>query len=66
LLDPKGLIGVGEESFILLATCVVLPVIWMTIAFAWRYRPSNTRAVYAPPLVTFEQHRAPQRPEASR
>jgi cytochrome o ubiquinol oxidase subunit II len=52
LLDPKGPIGADEKSIIILATClmmiVVLPVIGMTIAFAWRYRASNTDAAYSP------------------
>ena len=52
LLDPKGPIGADEKSIIILATClmliVVVPVIVMTFGFAWRYRESNTRAVFAP------------------
>jgi cytochrome o ubiquinol oxidase subunit 2 len=52
LLDPKGPIGADEKSIIILATClmliVVVPVIVMTLAFAWRYRASNTRATFAP------------------
>jgi cytochrome o ubiquinol oxidase subunit 2 len=52
LLDPKGPIGAEELNIILIATglmlIVVLPVIGMTIAFAWRYRASNTKAEYKP------------------
>ncbi|WKE63914.1 ubiquinol oxidase subunit II [Gallaecimonas kandeliae] len=52
LLDPKGPVGQGEKSLILTATwlmlLVVVPVIIMTIAFAWRYRASNTKATYLP------------------
>ena len=52
LLNPKGPIGAEELNIILLATglmlIVVLPVIGMTIAFAWRYRASNTKAEYQP------------------
>jgi cytochrome o ubiquinol oxidase subunit 2 len=52
VLDPKGPIGAHEKWIILLATglmlLVVVPVIGMTIFFAWRYRASNTRAVFAP------------------
>jgi cytochrome o ubiquinol oxidase subunit II len=52
LFDPAGPIGAQEKSIILLATglmlIVVVPVILMTLAFAWRYRASNTRATYAP------------------
>jgi cytochrome o ubiquinol oxidase subunit 2 len=52
LLDPKGPIGVDEKHLMVVATLlmliVVVPVIVMTIGFAWRYRASNTRAVYTP------------------
>lgn len=52
LFDPKGPIGADEKSIIIYATClmlvVVVPVIVLTLAFAWRYRASNTRAAYAP------------------
>jgi len=52
LLDPKGPIGAEELNIILLATglmlIVVLPVIGMTFAFAWRYRASNKKAEYKP------------------
>ncbi|EKE76760.1 ubiquinol oxidase subunit II [Gallaecimonas xiamenensis] len=52
LMNPKGPIGEGEKSLILTATwlmlLVVIPVIIMTIAFAWRYRASNTKATYKP------------------
>ncbi|MEJ0093642.1 MAG: ubiquinol oxidase subunit II [Methylocella sp.] len=52
LMDPKGPIGAEEKSIILLATwlmlIVVVPVIVMTIAFAWRYRASNAKAAFTP------------------
>ncbi|HEY2047714.1 MAG TPA: ubiquinol oxidase subunit II [Caulobacteraceae bacterium] len=52
LLEPAGDIGSQERKLILLALgimlCVVIPVIILTLAFAWRYRASNTRATYAP------------------
>jgi cytochrome o ubiquinol oxidase subunit 2 len=52
LLDPKGPVGADEKWIILLALglmlIVVVPVIGMTIFFAWRYRASNTRATFAP------------------
>lgn len=52
LLDPKGPIGVAERDIIFLALglmlLVVVPVIGMAIAFAWKYRASNTSATYAP------------------
>ena len=52
LLDPKGPIGADEKSIIILATAlmliVVVPVIAMTLLFAWRYRASNTKARFMP------------------
>jgi cytochrome o ubiquinol oxidase subunit 2 len=52
LLDPKGPIGAQEKSLILLAVglmlIVVVPVILMTLSFAWRYRASNKQATFTP------------------
>ncbi|MEZ0231672.1 MAG: ubiquinol oxidase subunit II [Methylophilaceae bacterium] len=52
LLDPKGQIGVDEKNLIITATLlmliVVIPVIIMTVVFAWRYRASNKDATYTP------------------
>jgi cytochrome o ubiquinol oxidase subunit 2 len=52
VLSPKGDIGVHERSLIFTATglmlLVVVPVIVLTLWFAWRYRASNTKATYAP------------------
>ena len=52
LFDPNGAIGVQEKDLILIATglmlLVVVPVIFLTLFFAWRYRASNTTATYAP------------------
>ena len=52
LLDPKGPIAADEKQLILTAFAlmliVVIPVIVMTFAFAWKYRASNTAATYAP------------------
>lgn len=52
LLFPKGDIGLQERSLILIALgimlAVVIPVIILTLVFAWRYRASNTNATYAP------------------
>jgi cytochrome o ubiquinol oxidase subunit 2 len=52
ILDPKGQVGADEKSLIITATLlmllVVVPVIVMTLAFAWKYRASNTAAVYEP------------------
>jgi cytochrome o ubiquinol oxidase subunit 2 len=52
LLSPKGEIGAQEKTLFLTATflmlIVVVPVIAMTLYFAWKYRASNTKATYAP------------------
>lgn len=52
LLAPKGDIAAQERTLILIALgimlAVVIPVIALTLAFAWRYRASNTKATYAP------------------
>jgi cytochrome o ubiquinol oxidase subunit II len=51
-LDPKGVVGIQEKSLILTATyamlLVVVPVIVLTLLFAWQYRQSNTNAEYLP------------------
>ncbi len=52
VLDPKGQIGVDEKNLIIIATVlmllVVIPVIFMTLFFAWKYRESNHKATYMP------------------
>jgi cytochrome o ubiquinol oxidase subunit 2 len=52
LLNPKGAIGEQEKTLILVAMglmlLVVIPVIALTLYFAWRYRASNADATYAP------------------
>ena len=52
LLNPKGQVGIDERNLILLAfglmLLVVIPVIVMVLAFAWKYRASNKSATYAP------------------
>ena len=52
LLDPKGSIGLAEKNLILTSTyamlIVVVPVIFLTLYFAWKYRASNTSAEYLP------------------
>jgi cytochrome o ubiquinol oxidase subunit 2 len=48
VLDPKGPIGSAELLILINSTAimlvVVVPVIVATLAFAWWYRASNTRA----------------------
>jgi cytochrome o ubiquinol oxidase subunit II len=52
VLDPKGQIAADEKSLIITATLlmlvVVVPVIFLTLYFAWKYRESNTEATYMP------------------
>lgn len=52
LFNPKGDIGAQEKTLILIALgvmlLVVIPVIALTLYFAWRYRASNVSATYAP------------------
>jgi cytochrome o ubiquinol oxidase subunit 2 len=52
VLHPEGPVGVREASLIAITSglmlIVVIPVIFMTFLFAWRYRESNQRANYAP------------------
>ena len=51
-LDAKGPIALAERELLLAASAVMLivvvPVILMTLWFAWRYRASNTHTPYAP------------------
>ncbi len=52
LIDPAGQVGQGLRSLIFTAFAlmmiVVIPVIIMTILFAWRYRQTNLAAKYTP------------------
>ncbi|MBH0089123.1 ubiquinol oxidase subunit II [Pseudoalteromonas distincta] len=52
ILDPKGQIGIDEKNLIIIATVlmllVVVPVIVMTLYFAWKYRDTQTHEIYAP------------------
>jgi cytochrome o ubiquinol oxidase subunit 2 len=52
LLDPKGPVALTERDLLLTASAVMLivvvPVIIMTLWFAWRFRASNESAPYAP------------------
>lgn len=52
ILDPKGVIAASEARLlidaVLLMLIVVIPTIFMSWAFAWRYRRKHKTAVYAP------------------
>jgi cytochrome o ubiquinol oxidase subunit 2 len=52
LLHPAGAVAKEQGHLIVVATLlmliVIIPVMALTVLFAWRYRNSNTRATYAP------------------
>jgi cytochrome o ubiquinol oxidase subunit 2 len=52
ILDPKGQVAADEKSLIITATSlmllVVIPVIVLTLTFAWKYRAGNHAATYTP------------------
>jgi cytochrome o ubiquinol oxidase subunit 2 len=52
VLDPQGPVGAAQRIILLDATvimlAIVVPTIIATIAFAWWFRSSNTRATYMP------------------
>jgi len=52
LLHPSGFVAAQQGHLIVVSTVlmllIVVPVIALTVIFAWRYRQSNTAATYAP------------------
>lgn len=52
VLDPKGLIAIDERRILITSVClmllIVIPVIIIAFATAWRYRASNIDATYSP------------------
>jgi len=52
VLHPAGAVASQQGHLIVVSTLlmllVIVPVIALTLLFAWRYRKSNTRATYAP------------------
>lgn len=52
VLDPSGDIALQQRNLIYIAVAlmliIVVPVIGMTLAIAWKYRASNTKAEYDP------------------
>jgi cytochrome o ubiquinol oxidase subunit 2 len=55
VLDPQGPVSAAEKLILINATgimlVVVVPVVVLTLAFAWWYRASNKRAKFRPDLV---------------
>ncbi len=52
LMNPSGDVAVQQRDLIIQSTVlmllIVIPVIALTLWFAWKYRQSNTEAVYKP------------------
>jgi len=52
VMDPSGDIAVQQRNLIVFATVlmllIIIPVITLTLVFAWKYRESNTEAAYTP------------------
>ncbi len=52
LLSPSGDLAVRQRDLIIISTglmlLIIVPVIVLTLLFAWRYRASNQQAEYAP------------------
>ena len=52
VLSPSGDIAVQQRDLIVISTLlmlvIIVPVIFLTLFFAWRYRQSNTAATYDP------------------
>src|ERR1700743_49395 len=52
LLHPAGAVAKAQGHLIVVSTLlmviVIIPVMALTVLFAWRYRKSNTKATYAP------------------
>src|ERR1700732_1303785 len=52
ILDPQGFIGIAEKTILVdslaIMLAIVVPTIAATLAFAWWFRASNTKASYLP------------------
>jgi len=52
VLNPSGDVAAQQSGLVVLATCllllIIVPVIALTLLFAWKYRASNRAAEYAP------------------
>lgn len=52
VMAPSGDIAAQQRDLIVISTVlmllIIIPVIFLTLFFAWRYRRSNTAATYAP------------------
>ena len=61
VLNPKGFVGLSDVTILIdsvaIMLAIVVPTIIATLAFAWWFRASNTRARYLPDLRLFRPHR---------
>ncbi|RXZ37069.1 ubiquinol oxidase subunit II [Oxalobacteraceae bacterium CAVE-383] len=52
LLSPSGDVALQQRNLIIISTIlmlvIIIPVIFLTLLFAWRYRASNKEAAYSP------------------
>ncbi len=52
LMNPSGDVALQQRDLIIVSTVlmllIIVPVIALTLLFAWRYRQSNTEATYSP------------------
>lgn len=52
VLNPKGIIGLKQRELLIVASSlmliVVVPVFFLTLFFAWKYRESNDKSKYTP------------------
>ncbi|MDG6745706.1 hypothetical protein QCF01_15050, partial [Staphylococcus aureus] len=52
VLNPAGDVAMQQRDLVLIATAlmllIIIPVMALTVLFAWRYRKSNTEAEYDP------------------
>lgn len=52
VLSPSGDVALQQRDILVQATVlmllIIVPVMVLTVVFAWRYRQSNTAAVYEP------------------
>ena len=54
VLDPSGDVAVQQRNLLIESTglmlLIIVPVMALTIYFAWRYRASNKSAAHSPPV----------------
>jgi cytochrome o ubiquinol oxidase subunit 2 len=52
LMSPSGDVALQQRNLIIISTVlmlvIIVPVIFLTLLFAWRYRAANTEAAYNP------------------